>query len=278
MKSYAAIAAAFAAVAILLIVPVSETDAVYSNISGESIIGISDEEDYTITYNNTDYNDRQDVSVSVSYKAKLVDSSGTTVSSGVSPSSGTMTNGESETLTVTAPKEAGNLRLVVTYDVEISYTEDGETKEVPSEDLAREDSFDIRVVVPVSMSVTLTNESDVDLSGYGVYFAVRENGEWNTIEDSYQTIDLAKAGSASVTYKWVAAPAEGQYAFKVIPADSGNLVSISGLDEEHVFYIGDSDYTMWTILLAFVVVLLIIIMIWVYRKPVKNFGKPKSRR
>ena len=27
-----------------------------------------------------------------------------------------------------------------------------------------------------------------------------------------------------------------------------------------------------------VIILLIIVMVWVYRKPVKNYGKPKSRR
>ena len=31
-------------------------------------------------------------------------------------------------------------------------------------------------------------------------------------------------------------------------------------------------------LLVIVIILLIIVMAWVYRKPVKNYGKPKSRR
>lgn len=279
MRSTFAIAAALAAVAVLLLVPVSETDAVYSNISGDDVIATSASEDYVVTYNNSDYDGYTDVSVSVDYSAKLVDSDGTTVSSGVSPSSGSMTNKESVTLTVKAPSTAGGYRLVVTYDVDVSYTgSDGSSVEVPEEDLAREDTYDIKVVEPVTLSVTLSNDSDIDLSGYGVYFEMLEDGSWVRLDDSYETIDLAKSGTATVSYKWVADPSDGKYTFRVVPADSGNLVTITGLDEEHTFYIGDNSYTLWTALLIVLVILVIIIMVWVYRKPVKNFGKPKSRR
>lgn len=267
------------AVAVLLMVPVSETEAVYSNISGDSVIATSASEDYTITYNNQDYNQYSDVSVSVSYSAKLVDSKGDTVSSGVSPSSGSMDNGGSATLTVRAPSSTGDYRLVVTYDVDVSYTNaDGETVDVSEDDLAREDTFNIKVVTPVTLSVTLTNDSDVDLSSYGVYFAMLQNGSWVNLDDSYKTVDLAKAGSTTVSYQWVADPSDGKYTFKVIPADSGNLITISGLDEEHTFYIGDNDYSLWIWILVLFVIILIIVMVWVYRKPVKNYGKPKSRR
>ena len=61
-------------------------------------------------------------------------------------------------------------------------------------------------------------------------------------------------------------------------ADGGNIVSIEGLGEEHTFYIGDNSYTWVTALLVLVIILLLFVMVWVYRKPVKNYGKPKSRR
>lgn len=279
MKSVAAIAAVLVAVAVLLMVPVSETDAVYSNISGEDVIATSASEDYTITYNNTDYSSYADVSISVSYSAKLVDSDGDTVSSGVSPSSGSIDNGGSATLTVKAPSNAGRYQLVVEYTADVSYTDsEGETVEVDEDDLKLESTKDIRVVTPVTLSVSLTNDSNVDLSSYGVYFAMLENGSWVTLDDSYKTVDLAKAGTATVSYDWVADPSDGKYTFKVIPADSGNLITISGLDEEHSFYIGDNDYSLWIWILVLFVIILIVVMVWVYRKPVKNYGKPKSRR
>lgn len=268
-----------AAMLAICLVPLAETDAVYSNVDGKNVIGTQDKEDYEIVYTNHDYDEYQDISMSIDYDAKLVDSTGATVSSGVSPSSGTLDNGVSETLTVTAPKTAGDYRLIVTYDVEATYTDDeGETVEVPEEDLAREDTFNIKVVVPITLSVTLSigdeEENVADLSGFGVYFYI--NGERQT--DSYTTVNLAKDGTATVTYDWVTDAGNGTYRFSVQPADEGNLVEINGLGEEHTFYIGDNSYTMWVVLLVIVIILLALIMVWVYRKPVKNYGKPKSRR
>lgn len=269
--------AAVAIVAILAacLVPVADTDAVYSNVSGDSVVGTGDEADYTITYNNHDYDQYQDVSMSISYQAKLVDSAGETVSRGVSPSSGSLDDGASAQLTVKAPDTAGQYRLIVTWNVEGSYTdEEGETVEIPEEELAREDTFDIKVVEPIRLSVTLTNESSTDLNGYGVYFVV--NGE--RIQDSYTTVNLAGEGTTTISYDWVADVGEGTYTYSVVPADEGIVAPISGLGDEHTFYIGDNSYTVWIALLVIVIILLALVIVWVYRKPVKNYGKPKSRR
>ena len=35
---------------------------------------------------------------------------------------------------------------------------------------------------------------------------------------------------------------------------------------------------LWIVLAVLFVIAMIIVLVWVYRKPVKNFGKPKSRR
>lgn len=268
-------AVALVAMAAVLLVPLSETDGVYYDISGDSVIGTEDKEEYTISYTNHDYDDREEMSMSVSYTAKLVDSDGETVSSGVSPSSGDLTNGVSATVTVTAPKTVGDYKLVVEYEPSVSYKgSDGETVEVPEDELKKEQEYRIKVVSPVTLSVTLKNDSNVDLTGYGVYFYI--DGE--KVEDSYTTVDLAKEGSSTVSYEWVTDSPNGEYRFSVEPADSGNLVQISGLGEEHTFYIGDNDYTMWTAILVIFLVVMLLVLVWVYRKPVKNYGKPKSRR
>ena len=268
-------AVALVAMAAVLLVPLSETEGVYYDISGDSVIGTEDKEEYTISYTNHDYDDREEMSMSVSYTAKLVDSDGETVSSGVSPSSGDLTNGVSATVTVTAPKTVGDYKLVVEYEPSVSYKgEDGETVEVPEDELKKEQEYRIKVVSPVTLSVTLKNDSNVDLTGYGVYFYI--DGE--KVEDSYTTVDLAKEGSSTVSYEWITDSPNGEYRFSVEPADSGNLVQISGLGEEHTFYIGDNDYTMWTAILVIFLVVMLLVLVWVYRKPVKNYGKPKSRR
>lgn len=275
MNTKIMMAVALVAMAAFCLAPLAESEAVYYNVDGDSVIGTEDKADYTISYSNHDYDSYANVNMSVTYSAKLVDSSGSTVSSGVSPSSGDLTNDVSTTVKVTAPKTTGNYKLVVEYKPTVSYTDsEGKTVTVPSDDLKKETEFRIKVVTPITLSVTLKNDSNIDLTGYGVYFWI--NGD--KVDDSYTTVNLAKEGTATVTYKWVTDSSNGKYSYSVQPADSGNLVQITGLGEEYTFYIGDNSYTAWIALLVIFVIILILVLVWVYRKPVKNYGKPKSRR
>lgn len=275
MNTKIMMAVALVAMAAFCLAPLAESEAVYYNVDGDSVIGTENKAEYTISYSNHDYDSYADVNMSVTYSAKLVDSSGSTVSSGVSPSSGDLTNDVSGTVTVTAPKTTGSYKLVVEYKPTVSYTDsEGKTVNVPSDDLKKEIKFGIKVVTPITLSVTLKNDSNIDLTGYGVYFWI--NGD--KVDDSYTTVNLAKEGTATVTYKWVTDSSDGKYTYSVQPADSGNLVQITGLGEEYTFYIGDNSYTAWIALLVIFVIILILVLVWVYRKPVKNYGKPKSRR
>lgn len=252
-------------------VPIAESDAAYKNIDGDSVIGVDKKAEYDITYSNHDFDDKEDMSMSISYSAKFVDSTGSTVSNGVSPSSGSLDNGVSKTLTVSAPKTTGTYTLEVEYTADVTYTEDEETK---TEEVKDTETFTIKVVTPITLKITLKNDSAIDLSGFGVYFYV--NGE--KIEDSYTTVDLATKGTTTVSYEWITDSGRGEYKYHVEAADSGTLVSIEGLGDEHTFYIGDNDYSVIIALLVIVIVLLALVMVWIYRKPVKNYGKPKSRR
>ena len=275
MNTKIMMAVALVAMAAFCLAPLAESEAVYYNVDGDSVIGTENKAEYTISYSNHDYDSYADVNMSVTYSAKLVDSSGSTVSSGVSPSSGDLTNDVSATVTVTAPKTTGSYKLVVEYKPTVSYTDsEGKTVTVPSDDLKKETEFRIKVVTPITLSVTLKNDSNIDLTGYGVYFWI--NGD--KVDDSYTTVNLAKEGTATVTYKWVTDSSNGKYSYSVQPADSGNLVQITGLGEEYTFYIGDNSYMAWIALLVIFVIILILVLVWVYRKPVKNYGKPKSRR
>ncbi|MDO5861856.1 MAG: CARDB domain-containing protein [Thermoplasmata archaeon] len=275
MKSKALAVFALAAMLVVMTVPVNDAEA-FNNVTGDSVIATGEDATYDIMYSNHDYDGYTDMTMSISYTAALKDSTGSSVSSGVDPTSGTLTNGATATLTVTAPSTAGTYTLEVSYEIEITYVSSGteEESETVEVDLTDSREFTITVVEPIELSVTVTNNSDIDLTGFGVYFYV--NGE--KLEDSYTTFDLAKEGTATVTYDWVTTASNGQYTFSIQAADSGNLIQISGLGDEYTFYIGDSDYTVWIALLVMVVIILALVMVWVYRKPVKNYGKPKSRR
>ncbi len=255
----------------------ADSDADYSDITGEkSIIGTSSTADYKIVYSNSDFNDKKDMNMEISYTASLKDSSGTTVTSGVSPSSGSLDNGVATTLTVTAPKSAGDCTLEVKYKAKVTYTEtDSEGNDTTkTEEVTKTDTYRIKVVNPITLSVKLVNKSDVPFSGYGVYFVI--DGE--RIDDSYTTVDLDKDGSTTVTYKWITDSGNGKHSFYLEAADGGNMVKIEGLGDVHDFYIGDNSYTWLVALMVITVILLLLVMVWVYRKPVKNYGKPKARR
>ncbi len=279
MKTVTA-AIAIMAVFALCLVPLQGVDAEYANIDGETnVIGVGEDADFQVIYTNDDYDSTEypNLSMAISYDAKLVDSSGETVSNGVSPSSGDLESGTAQTLTVSAPDTAGRYTLQVEITVDATYTSTDEDGNETTEDLEIDPTtleYDITVVEPITLSVTLSNNSSEPLQGYGVYFYV--DGE--RIEDSFTTVDLEANGTTTIEYDWITDAGYGTHTFRVEAADGGNMVEITGLGETHTFYIGDNDYTWVIVLLVVVIILLVLVMVWVYRKPVKNYGKPKSRR
>ncbi len=279
MKTVTA-AIAIMAVFALCLVPLQGVDAEYANIDGETnVVGVGEDADFQVIYTNDDYDSTEypNLSMAISYDAKLVDSSGETVSNGVSPSSGDLESGTAQTLTVSAPDTAGRYTLQVEITVDATYTSTDEDGNETTEDLEIDPTtleYDITVVEPITLSVTLSNNSSEPLQGYGVYFYV--DGE--RIEDSFTTVDLEANGTTTIEYDWITDAGYGTHTFRVEAADGGNMVEITGLGETHTFYIGDNDYTWVIVLLVVVIILLVLVMVWVYRKPVKNYGKPKSRR
>ena len=106
----AAVLVVFSAGAVLLSETGSESEAAdseqtanYSITGDETSVKPSGELKFDMTFKEiSSY-----TTLSISYTAKLTNSSGTTQSSAVSPSSGDMDNGEVVTLTVTAPTTTG---------------------------------------------------------------------------------------------------------------------------------------------------------------------------
>ncbi len=264
MNKTIAIAVAIMAAALLALIPVSGVDGAYHSIDGEkTVVAVDEDADFTIIYTDSDH-----AEIDITYTAKLVDSKGNSIASAVTPSIGDVDSGVPTILTVTAPKDAGSYTLEVTYNGTV--TEEGEEKEIE----AVTDTLVIKAVKPITLTTEVSlKEPNVDLSGYGVFFWV----DGVKMEDSYTTFDVSKDGTGSVTYDWVADASSGKHTYWVESANGG-VVKIDGLDKKHDFYVGDNDYTWYIVLAVLFVILMIIVLVWVYRKPVKNFGKPKSRR
>ena len=257
------ILAAILAAAFVLI-PAIGVDGAYHSIDGEkNVVAVEKEAEFTIIYTDSEHSE-----IDISFEAKVVDSKGNTISGAVDPSTGTVDSGVFNTLIVTAPKTAGSYTLEVTYTG--TYTVDGTKTDIEKVT----DKFAFKAVNPITLSTSISlKDPNVDLSGYGVYFWV--DGE--KMDDSYKTFNVSSDGTGSVSYDWVADAASGKHTYWLESANGG-VVDIEGLDEKHDFYVGDNDYTLYIALVVLFVILAIILLVWVYRKPVKNFGKPKSRR
>ena len=195
------------------------------------------------------------------YTYALYDSSGKKVP-GTSPSYDKDVSSH-DTNSFDAPKEAGNYRLVVTFM-------DKDKKTVG------ERVIPVKVVEPVTLSVTLHNPGDAKRT-LNVYFVV--NGE--RMEDSGKDpITIEPKSSKTVTYEYVVRDLAATTTFYVEAADEtlgGDVVGL-GSEHSHTFYTAQNNYTFIEALVVIILLVVVIAAVWVYRKPVKNLGKPKSRR
>lgn len=221
------------------------------------------EEDYivktggTIRYESV-FRDIDLADAEVTYSAYLLKPNGDKHAGGVSPSTWTSSSiNNTKSIKVTAPETAGTYRLVVDYETDDEVPKKGSSQAV------------IKVVVPITLKAEVTNDSDILKTSITVMFWV--DGE--PLTDSEQSVDnLAPGNKKTVTYEWVTDSLSGgkhEYALY----DEGGDVIQSG-----EFYIGHKDYQWASIIMGVLLVILIIALIYILRKPVTNYGKPKGRR
>lgn len=203
----------------------------------------------------------------VAFTAAVYDASGKLMSGAVTTSEYSVSSSDySRTLTVTAPKTAGDYRLVVTFTQE---DDAGVKAEIGQRALP------FKAVDPVELSVKLSNDQDAARTMV-VYFVI--NGV--RADDSRQEVTVPANGSTTVSYDYLVRDLQQETTFYLV-ADSDSLAGdVQGLGPEHshTFYVNDNDYTLYEALAVIVLIIVAILAIYVYRKPVKNYGKPKSRR
>jgi hypothetical protein len=164
---------------------------------------------------------------------------------------------------VTAPSTPGNYTLVV--DFTFTRNEEVVTKTAP-----------VRAVTPITLSAVVDNTNGDIIVGMDVWFVVDGKTDDRLGE---QQIDVAKGGTKTVTYEWVTEGLRGGTHTVMLMGQVGpNPQDVPGLNEEVKFFVGQKSYALTeTLLIVFLIALLIVLFI-VYRKPVKNLGKPKGRR
>lgn len=242
-----------------MIVAESADGETHNITSDTNVIKVDGSEYFTIFFEED-----TEEEIGIEFEAKLVDKDGETVSNGVSPSSGSLDNGEKKKLDVDAPKTAGKYTLKVVYTVTIGEGDD-------EKESTYTDSKLINVVEPVKLKANVKIEGNVDLKDQEVYFKV----DGKAIEDSEQLITVESGKTKEVKYDWVTlTPSAGKHTVQVAYMDGGEEKIIG----ESSFYGPSSSYTLLTALMGVFFVILLIVAYYVYRKPVKNFGKPKARR
>jgi hypothetical protein len=208
------------------------------------------------------YADNTDEPDSLTYYAELTDSDGSS-SGSVSPTTSSSSpadfaNGGTLTLTVTAPSSSGSYTLTVTW-----------TETLDSDSFTTTKTATVNVHDPITLSMTMTNTSSGSVSSI-VYFYV----DGTRVDDSKTTLSIDAGESQTLTYDYYSASlSSGEHSFYVASADGTTIVS-----DEKTFYYDQhsSDWPVW--LMAIILLIMIAVYIWVYRKPIKNYGKPKARR
>lgn len=262
MKVFATLVVALLAISTALAMVGEEASAAANySISGDhSSIEPEGKLEFKISFTESDKYE----SISITYKAKLLDSKGETVASGVVPSVGSLEDAVSKTIKVNAPKDPGQYTLQVEFTEKIN---DGKSQTF----LAKKT---IDVIQPIKLSLDLENKGTVDLNDVTVYFYV----DGKKINDSKTTFSVKAGDKTTVSYNYAdKSLSHGKHTFYALPDDS-NYLEINGLGEAKDFYFKQGNFDFANYILILIFILLVLVALWVFRKPIKNFGKPKARR
>ena len=202
-----------------------------------------------------------------SASVKIIDRDGKSAGS-VSPSSITnsmFNNDPKQQIKGTVPTKPGDYRLSVEFQM---------TSDSDGEKFTR--TYPVRIVEPIVLTVSINNTSNVDVV-LDFMFVI----DGVEMEIKNENVSIKALESTPVTYNWVVDnPSSGKHTFelKAVGQDNINRLDVEGLDSEFTFYVGQDTYGWLTIIMVILLVILAIFALWVIRKPIKNYGKPKGRR
>jgi hypothetical protein len=256
--------ALLATVAVSLITPAAsaaddERTGLFADIRGESYIVATGK---TITY--TIYADGG--SEPIGFRASLRDSGGNTVGSISAQGRATTVDMEGVVLTVTAPSTPGTYTLTV----EFTFTDIADTKTTVTK------TAPVKAVKPVTLTATVYNTGDGGtIYDMEVWFEV----DGVRVDGSERPITINAGSNQKVTYEWATDTlSNGAHTVTLRGQVGPNDYSVEGLNDPMAFYVGQKSYSLIETILIIMLIVMLIILFIVFRKPVKNFGKPKGRR
>lgn len=166
----------------------------------------------------------------------------------------------STNITVKMPNAPGTYTLYVTFSF--------------ADNTVRHKDWIISVVQPYVFSAQVLNEGGVDVNDVTVSFLV------DGVLAGSKTVNLSAQSSAEVSYSWVTAGlADGQHVSEIRIDGDNEFVTLYSGEKSYIstFYVGQQDYGGTNWFLGIVLAILALVLLWVYRKPVRNRGRPRGR-
>ncbi len=236
-------------VVLMLAFAATPVQANYASVTGPTILGVNESAEFTL---------ETDVGVVATFTASLRDVDNNSVG-GLSTSYGQV-NGSTK-LTATMPSAPGSYRLYVIFTF-------------PDNSIRYKDWI-INVVEPYVFDAMLVNEGDIAVNGVEVSFLV-DGSLVGT-----QTANVSAQSSTAVNFTWVTTPlGDGAHTLEVRIDSSEQFVNLYSGGKSHTatFYVGQQDYGSTNWIMGILLVILVLALVWVYRKPVRNLGRPRGRK
>lgn len=232
---------------VLTAIPVQAT---YSLVDGPMLLGVGESAEFNLDIG---------IGNSGSFVAALKDSNQNNV--------GTLKDGDgygsingSTNITVKMPNTPGTYTLYVTFsfpDNTVSYR-----------------NWVIIVVQPYVFNAQVSNQGEVGVTGITVSFLV------DGVLAGSKTVNISAQSTKDVSYTWVnTGLASGQHTLEVRIDSGDQFVTLNGGGKSYIttFEVGQKDYGGTNWIMGIILAIMSLALLWVYRKPVKNLGRPKGR-
>ena len=173
------------------------------------------------------------------------------------------------TLTLASQDSSGNYKIAVVFTETVTFEGASEEKT-----FTYEKSLDVKIMQPITLSINLENTGKTDIYKSTVVFYVDDA----LVEGSETEVTVAAGATTTVTYNYLPdGLSSGKHTYYIVSADETEIGGI-GADHKSTFYYNQGNNDLFIYIAAIFVVLMAILLIWVFRKPVKNRGKPKARK
>lgn len=179
--------------------------------------------------------------------------------SGGSSSSAYIMDG-SRVVTVTASDNPGNYVFTVKF-----------YKDSTKDEFYGERAMPLKVVEPVNITLTLKNNTSTEIT-FRAYLVV--NGE--RVDE--KTITVKGNDDYEYKYEYITKDLRNDNVYKLCSDDENAKKVVHGLNEDRHFYTQQNDYMFFEVALTIIAIVIIFFIVWLARKEVKNFGKPKGRK